>query len=148
MASFMKNIGIIYRCGVKYRNEKLNPYGINGCTNMYIINIVNHPGISQDELKNILCVNKSNVTRALQQLEQEGYIERKVSNKDRRELLLYPTTKALEIFPEVKKYLLSWNEYLLADIDKEKEQIFLEVLDQISQKARNYNENLEEEQDD
>ena len=94
MPTLMRQINVISRCGGRFRTEKLKEFGLCAPHHSYILNICNHPGISQEQLAEHICVDKSNVTRQLAYLENEGYVERKQSETDRRVTLVYPTEKA------------------------------------------------------
>ena len=95
-----------------YRAEQLKGTDLGPIHHSYILTVCNNPGISQDGLAKSICINRSNVTRQLTYLEEKGYVERKVSENDRRVLLVYPTQKAIDSLPEIRKMLRTWNEYL------------------------------------
>ena len=56
----------------RYLNRRLAPYGLSGSQYLLVLNVCRQPGITQDKLPDILHINKSNVTRALAQLERSG----------------------------------------------------------------------------
>ena len=101
----LRQIGIIERCAILYRNQAFKEIGLNGCSHSYIINVCKNPGITQDMIAKNIHVNKSNVTRNLALLEELGYIYRQESSTDKRSILVYPTYKALEILPKVFEIL-------------------------------------------
>lgn len=144
MISIMKKINTISRCAVAYRNDVLKDKTLTPLYHSYVIIVSKNPGISQEELANKLCINKSNVTRGLSNLEEQGYVERKVDTKDKRVLKVYPTDKMLDALPKVKAALRDWNKYLTDDIDKEEIEIFQSVLERITQKAKDYMDNRAE----
>ena len=123
-------MNVISRCESLYRAEK-SSQKLQGIYHSYIFAICKNPGMSQDFLAKILCKNKSSVTRHLTFLENEGFIERKTSAEDKRELLVYPTDKMITILPEVKEITLIWNSLLAQDIDKEELETFNKVLDKM-----------------
>ena len=140
MDSIMRMINVIYRCGMQYRSEKLEQYGLNGCQPPYILNICRQPGISQDGLAKRLYVNKSSVTRQLAVLEQNGFIERKNSDADRRTVCVYPTPKALKVYPVVCSVLSEWNRYLTEELSPEEQQQFASLLSRLMDQAAAYTE--------
>lgn len=143
MTAYMKYINIISRCAAQYRNERLENSDLNGCQCTYIINICKNPGISQDELADMIYINKSNVTRQLSALEENGYITRSLRESDRRVTEVYPTRKALDILPEIKEFLHIWNEYITSDLTEEEKQQFFTLLERIADKAKLYVKNTE-----
>ena len=130
MPTIMRKMNVISRCESLYRAEK-SSQKLQGIYHSYIFAICKNPGMSQDFLAKILCKNKSSVTRHLTFLENEGFIERKTSAEDKRELLVYPTDKMITILPEVKEIILIWNSLLAQDIDKEELETFNKVLDKM-----------------
>ena len=101
MTTLMRQINIISRCAASYRGEKFKDIKLCAAHHSYIIHICKKPGISQEELARHICVDKSNVTRQVFNLENLGYIQRVQSQKDKRVIEIYPTAKALEILPYV-----------------------------------------------
>lgn len=135
MASFMRFVNRTSRCFTLYRNNQLENEGINGYQHLYIIKICKNPGISQEQLVREIYVNKSSVTRQLSLLENNGFIRREPCKEDRRQLLVYPTQKAYDIFPKVVKVRDQWNDMLLEDFsEKEKETVF-KMMEKIMEKA-------------
>jgi DNA-binding MarR family transcriptional regulator len=49
----------------------------------------------------MLRVDKTTSAKAIKKLESKGYILRKRSDKDKRQLCLYPTDKLKEIYPDL-----------------------------------------------
>lgn len=145
MNSLMKNINITSRCANQYRSERLSGSGLNGCQYTYIINICRNPGISQDKLAHLIYINKSNVTRQLISLEENGYIERRTSNIDKRVVEVYPTQKSLDILPKVLFVLHEWNELLTEDFTEAEKETFISLLDRITDKAKSYADGLKKE---
>ncbi len=144
MIFIMKKINTISRCAVLYRNDKLNDKTLTPLYHSYVFIITKNPGITQDELASELCINKSNVTRGLNNLEERGFVERKADEKDKRILRVYPTDKMLQAFPEIKEVLREWNRYLTDDIDENEIKIFQSVLQRITERAKDYISNREE----
>ena len=55
-------------------------------------------GINQIDLSNLLKVDKTTTTKAIQKLIEAGYIDKKRDDIDKRMYRLYPKEKALEIY--------------------------------------------------
>lgn len=145
MEHITRYINRIGRLSGMYRREFLKEYGLNGIHHTYIINICHHPGVSQEELAQMIFVNKSNVTRQLAYLEKEGFIYRQPSREDKRKSLVYPTQKAQDILPLIQNMLREWNEKLLVDIPENEQEIVLKALKKIMATAQVNLEEVEEE---
>lgn len=59
--------------------------------------IINRPGMLARELSDELVIARPTATRALDGLEARGYIERRRTNGDGREVAIFPTSKAADI---------------------------------------------------
>lgn len=95
------NILRIHRYHVRYKKEKLKHLDLHPALHMFISRICREPGLTQDQIANHLCMDKTTVAHQLTKLEEGGYIERRPSPKDARFRLVYPTAKAEAIYPEI-----------------------------------------------
>lgn len=138
MPSFTRNINVISRCAHAYRSDSLEGSGLGASHYFYVMQVCANPGISQEQLAKNLYINKSSVTRAIAALEENGFVERRPCEEDKRVTRVYPTDKATEILPEVRRIARAWNSFLLADLEEEKKTRFLATLDKITQKAQSY----------
>ena len=96
-----KWIALANRHYLMYLNKRLASYGLSGSQYLFILNICRQPGLTQDKLPDIIHINKSNVTRALAHLEKRGFIRREVNPQDKRTAAVFPTQKALDVYPHV-----------------------------------------------
>lgn len=135
MTSLMHFVNRTARCFTLYRNNRLEDKGINGYQHLYIIKICKHPGILQDELVREIYVNKSSVARQLSLLEQNGFIRRIPYPDDRRQLMVYPTEKAVAVYPEVLAVREAWNGRLLEEFSEEEKALLLSMMERVSAKA-------------
>lgn len=135
MDRLMKSVNRTHRCFNKYHAEKLKDYGIGGHQMMYIVRICHHPGVPQERLSKHIFVNKSNVTRQLASLEQNGFITRVASQEDKRSILVYPTQKALDVCPIIEQMRQEWNDLLLEDFTDEQKDLLLSMMQQVQYKA-------------
>lgn len=133
--SFMRCVNRIARCGVFYRDEAVAPYGLNGHQPVYLLNVCNHPGITQEQLANKILINKSNVARQAAALEQGGFITRRPDENDKRQLRLYPTENALALAPALREVLQGWNALLLEDLSQQEREQLCALLEKIMDKA-------------
>ncbi len=131
----MRSIYTIARCATLYRDKRMEPYGLTGCQLPYLPEICRSPGITQDQLAQILHVNRSSVTRQLALLEENGFIIRRRSTADRRAVEVYPTDKAQELLPVIRQVRQSWREKLFQDLEPEQQMLLEQLLDQLAKRA-------------
>ena len=101
----------------------------------YIPEICAAPGITQDQLALRLHVNRSNVTRQLAMLEENGFVLRRRSESDRRAVEVYPTQKAEETLSAVRAVYRSWREKLFYDLTSEERDRLESLLERLARRA-------------
>ncbi len=138
MPSIMRCINVISRCATMYRADKMPSKDFSACQHTYVLTICNYPGISQEQLARQIPLNKSNVARTLATLEERGYVERKQCETDKRMILVYPTQKMLDVYPEVKAIANEWNQYLVEDLTEQEKIILHRTLEKVSRRAAAY----------
>lgn len=117
----------IQRSGRMYREEKLAPYGLTPQHGIYLKEIGDAPGISQEQLAQRIFINKSNVARRVAAMEEEGFIQRRTCGKDKRVLRLYLTEKGEQLLPAIEKITQEWEQILVQQLTDSEQQI-LEIL--------------------
>lgn len=125
----------ISRCGIQYRNQNLEPLGLSYRQADILLKLYLEPGVSQDDLAKRLVLNKSNVARQVASLEEEGYIRRQTSEKDRRVTRLYPTEKTVLLIPEIRQVFRDWNDYLMQALSEEEQERLKSLLSVVRARA-------------
>lgn len=119
MIKLIKLLGIIERCNVQFRTKKFKDLEINGCHNPYFFVLNKKEGLTQDELAKDLHLNKSNVTRAIQSLNEKGYVNVKTDENDKRVNRVYLSSLGKEKFPVIKNIILENKKRLLDGFNDE-----------------------------
>ena len=135
MERIMKYINRIYRDSLIDREEAFREHGLGGGQVSYLRLICSEEGLSQDEIARILFVNKSSVTRQLNQLEKIGFVLRKTDEEDRRANRIYPTDKARALFPKIMEYLDDWNERITIDVGEQNYDDMVQILRTLARSA-------------
>lgn len=94
----LREIGTLSRCihcisDLKFKELKLQKGQFT-----FLTRICENPGINQIDLSNILKVDKTTTTKAIQKLIDAGYISKEKDDIDKRMWRLYPKKKALETY--------------------------------------------------
>ncbi len=95
--NFQINISVLYRNIQKYFDKVLAPYDIGSGQVMFLFFINEHEGITMQEVTRIGEVDKGTTTKSIQRLEEQGYVQTKVDENDKRVKRLYTTQKAAQI---------------------------------------------------
>jgi len=91
----------------------------------------NHPGLIQSELADISAKEKTNITRILDVLQKNGYIERTRSLQDRRSIAIQLSSKGQQVVTALLPRIEKANEAFRDGIDEADFKVFLSVLDKI-----------------
>lgn len=133
-------ISIINRNSEMYINRNLQQFGIGASQMHFLMLLYQRDGVTQYDLAKKLHVNKATATRAIQKLEQLGYITRHSSKTDRRENLVYITKKAQDIREQIIDILGNWTDILTEDMSASEKTTLLSLLNQSVHRAIEANE--------
>ena len=136
MDTLMRCINVTSRCASLKRSRELSDLGLMGNQHTYILNVCRNPGISQEGLAKKIYIHKSNVARQVALLAQGGFLKRLPSSQDKREMLLYPTDKAQNALPVIRKVLADWNRYLMEEFTGEEQAALLDMMNRVMVRAR------------
>ena len=84
-----------------------------------LIRIYDHEGTKQDELANMLYLDKAVVTRTVNLLQEKGFIYREVDAADRRIKHIYLTDFGCQQHQFLRNIIQGWVDYLVRDMDEE-----------------------------
>lgn len=140
MSDICRAVTEIARCGAQYRADHLAPLGLKGCHASYLQEICSDPGISQDTLAQRICINKSNVARQVAILEEDGFVERRPSQADKRVMELYPTEKTLALMPQITAVTTRWEQCITQELTEEEIGLITRLLSGMKDKAARWME--------
>ena len=102
--------------------------GVSTTQCFMIVEIGRKPGISGKELAEILRIDKSGVSRAVEELVQKGFVERKTSKDDRRYVVLTLLSKGQERFEKIENDMYLKFKEVLEEIPETKREQVVEAL--------------------
>lgn len=92
-------ISTIYRKINIWKNEKAAPYGLSAAQVPIVILVCKNDGMSQNDVVEQMALEKSVVAKSIGKLITSGYLTRQKNPEDKRAYDLFPTPKAMEIYP-------------------------------------------------
>jgi len=102
--------------------------GVSTTQCFMIVEIGRKPGISVKELAEILRMDKSGVSRAVEELVQKGFVERKPAKEDRRYVVLTLLPKGQERFEKIENDMYLKFKAVLEQISEEKREQVVDAL--------------------
>ena len=94
-----------------------------------LVEIGRKPNVSVKELAEILRLDKSGVSRTVEELVQKDYVERKPSTEDRRFVVLNLTLKGKERFEKIENGMNRKFKEILDKIPVDKRELVIEALE-------------------
>ncbi|WP_203641527.1 MarR family winged helix-turn-helix transcriptional regulator [Levilactobacillus andaensis] len=116
-------------------DRRLQPYRLNASMYYYILRIHERPRLTQDKLINLTYLNPSNVTRAINQLVNLGYVRKRQSKADKRVYELSLTKRGEELYPKIVKLRQEVADNLLADVPAEQHDELMALVRQLALRA-------------
>lgn len=133
--SIGRHISILYRYGSCYIGKELEKYNIGKGQYTFLVTLFRYDGIRQEDLSELLNIDKGTTARAIKKLEEEGYVVRKINPEDRRSYGVYITDKARSIGEDILNTLNKWNDVISIDFTKEEKELSLDLLKRMTENA-------------
>ena len=115
--------------------------GISTTQCFIIVEIGRKPGISVKELAAILRVDKSGVSRSVEELVQKDFVERKPAKEDRRYVVLNLLPKGQARFEKIENDMYIKFQEVLEQIPEEKREQVIEALNLYNEACTKVEEN-------
>lgn len=128
---FGKHISLIYRYSQIFFNSELKKYNLGSGQYIFLINLFQNNGISQEQLSDMVKIDKATTARAIAKLVNENYVIREVNDKDKRAYNLYTTPKAESIKNILFGILDSWNTIMLDNFNEEEKKMLLKLTEKV-----------------
>ena len=131
---FTKDLSAGSRYLRRQRDQYMEPLGMKSLHARFLLEVCRAPGITQDQLTQLLGFDKSSVARQAAFLEDNGYLCRQ-AGADKRVLELHPTEKTRQLEPELTRQMNLWEQTVLQDLSPEEQQTLLELLRRVRSRA-------------
>lgn len=127
-SDILKFISKIYRKSQMYWNEQVKPMELTSGQIPFIIITCKNGKMVQNKFCKLLDMDKSTVAKMLAKLETQGYVLRKMNQNDCRFIDVYPTQKALEIYPVLIQIGEKWSLQLTSHMTETEKTLFFNML--------------------
>ncbi|AKN31230.1 MarR family transcriptional regulator [Clostridium carboxidivorans P7] len=135
MKNLSKYISVTHRRSQIFYTEQLEKIGISSGQFMYIVCICKNPGYTQDELSQQLVIDKSTVAKVLSQLEANGFITKITNSNDRRAFNVFPTDKALTIYPKILEIKEQWHRKITEGLSDIECDVFQKLMEKVMENS-------------
>lgn len=128
MEEVLREIGMIARALDSISNIEFKEYNLTKGQYLYLVRIFENPGIIQEELADMIKVDKTTLSRALKKLELNGFIIKNSDEKNKKNKKLYTTKKGDEVYKFIKRENDYSNNMALKDFSEEEEVLIAGLL--------------------
>ncbi|MCH4207653.1 MAG: anaerobic ribonucleoside-triphosphate reductase activating protein [Solobacterium sp.] len=115
--NFLINLSVLYRNVQKYFDKALAPYDIGSGQLMFMLYINEHEGVTMQDATRVIEVDKGTTTKSIQKLIEQGYVQSRTDEADRRVRRLYTTDKTAEIMSSLYDYRNECRSHLAQGLD-------------------------------
>ena len=105
--SVLREIGIIARALDSIANIEFRDIELARGQYLYLVRIAENPGIIQEELSELLKVDRSTVARSVKKLEAKGLVHQKAAKDNKKNKEWFVTEKGEKLYP----FILDENDY-------------------------------------
>lgn len=127
-------ISVVHRKALQYVATKLKDCDIDVGQFFFLRYILKHQGISQEEIAGNLYLDKTTVSKGVNQLVLRGYIQKKTNPKDKREKRLFVTPKAISMEEKIDTVYQGINAFLFQGLTEKELDQLTKILQKIVEK--------------
>ncbi|NMM64942.1 MarR family transcriptional regulator [Clostridium sp. P21] len=135
MKDLSKYISVAHRRSQIFYTEHLEKLGVTSGQFMYIVCICKNPGYTQDELSQQLIIDKSTVAKVLSQLEANGFITKATNLNDRRAFNIFPTGKAIDVYPKILEIKDQWHHRITENLSDIECDVFQKLMEKVMENS-------------
>ena len=127
----------LYKCSKQLEQEMSDRFRENYASTFPRFDVLAHlfeagsAGISTSLLGSRLMASKGNISRLLDRMEEDGLLERKLSDKDRRVSVVYLSKPGAELFESMARDHEAWTMDIFGDISLDEKEQLLALLKRI-----------------
>jgi len=111
-------ISYLGRAQSAFYTKRVEPYHISYGQFPFLMALYRENGLTQETIAKRLLFNKATITRAIDKLEREGYVQRVPDKSDRRANRIFLTPKGRQIEPVIVELAREWNSILVAEFSE------------------------------
>lgn len=124
-------IGSISRQSTTSVNQQVSQLGLDNNLFVYLMRIVENEGLSQVALVTMVRVDKTTLSRALNKLIAEEYIDKVTDPQNKKFKNLYPTKKGKEVYNQLYRIEQAYIQNALKDVSPSEQLTLGKTLEKI-----------------
>lgn len=136
------NLNLLIRYAKEYGHKRLKGLGVSDTEHKICVFLYAHAGVSQDDVAEVLRIDRATASRALLTLEGKGFIIRTQNPKNRRKNLLYLTDAGKQDISDVVDLNDNWFEKISSCLTPTERETFNSLCARLVEAAINISEEV------
>jgi len=99
LQDILRDIGIIARALDSISNIEFKDLKLSKGQFIYLVRICENPGMIQEQLVDMLKIDRATASRSIKNLEKNNFIYKTYNENNKKNKLLYPTEKGQNLYP-------------------------------------------------
>lgn len=133
-------ISVLMRQLNLFFGHELSDVEITASELMYLSQLYNRDGLTQEEMAAVITVDKAATTRTIQGMEKKGLVRREAHEENYRAKRVYLTDKAKNAEPRIRELQKKWVDFITQDLTQKEAEVFAAQLKKMSQRAKEINQ--------
>ncbi len=133
--NFLTNMSVLYRNIMKYFDHVLAKYDIGSGQIIFLTFINENEGCTMQDVTRVSEVDKGTTTKSINRLIEQGYVQAKQDEHDRRSKRLYTTDNAREVMNAIYQYRNDCRKILSKNVDFDG---FVDAMASVTENSRQY----------
>lgn|SRR5699024_2225654 len=133
----LRNVGVISRALDSISNIEFKELDLAKGQFVYLVRIYENPGIIQEKLAEMLKIDRTSASRAISNLEKNGFILKKSDENNKKNKLLFVTKKGEDLYPFIIRENEHSNEVALKDFSETEVIKLAEMLERVKENISN-----------
>lgn len=118
----------VYRAFQMFLKSRLVEWDMRPLEFRILLYLIHNDGASQEQIAEAISVDKSVIARMVKDLIADGYIARKVNERDRRAYQLFRTERAKEFQATMMMILEEWEAIILEEVPEDEREHFSDLM--------------------
>lgn len=127
----LREIGMIARALDSISNIEFKEYELTKGQYLYLVRIVENPGIIQDKLAEMIKVDRTTAARSIKKLEMQGFIEKRDDDINKKIKKLFATEKGKNVYPFLNREGEYSNKVALSGFSAQEAEILSQLLQRV-----------------
>ena len=133
-------ISVLMRQLNLFFGHELSDVEITASELMYLSQLYNRDGLTQEEMAAVITVDKAATTRTIQGMEKKGLVRREAHEENYRAKRVYLTDKAKNAEPRIRELQKKWVDFITQDMTQKEAEVFVAQLKKMAQRAKEINQ--------